>query len=74
MSMRLNETLKLLPEARRFVSEGERLVSQQHSVMGLSNAVATTRWMQSSILNFSKACTPDTSITWKNSNGRFSLW
>jgi hypothetical protein len=33
MSFRLTEVLVLLPEARRFVAEGERLVSEQRAVI-----------------------------------------
>jgi hypothetical protein len=33
MSMRLTETLGLLPEARRFVIEGARLVMEQRAVV-----------------------------------------
>ena len=33
MGMRLIETLGLLPEARRFVTEGARLVSEQRAVV-----------------------------------------
>jgi hypothetical protein len=33
MSMRLTETLGLLPEARRFVVEGARLVIEQRAVV-----------------------------------------
>jgi hypothetical protein len=33
MSLRLIETLALLPEARRFVAEGERLLSVQLAVI-----------------------------------------
>ena len=33
MSLRLTETLALLPEARRFVAEGERLMSEQRAVV-----------------------------------------
>jgi hypothetical protein len=33
MSMHLIETLGLLPEARRFVAEGERLVSEQRALV-----------------------------------------
>ena len=33
MSLRLTEVLALLPEARRFVAEGERLVSEQRAVV-----------------------------------------
>ena len=33
MSLRLTETLALLPEARRFVAEGERLMSEQRDVV-----------------------------------------
>ena len=33
MGLRLTETLALLPEARRFVAEGERLVSEQLAVV-----------------------------------------
>jgi hypothetical protein len=33
MSLRLTETLALLPEARRFVAEGERLMSKQRDVI-----------------------------------------
>jgi hypothetical protein len=33
MSVHLIETLGLLPEARRFVAEGERLVSEQRALV-----------------------------------------
>ena len=33
MSMRLIEALELLPEARRFVAEGARLVTEQRAVL-----------------------------------------
>ena len=33
MGLRLTETLALLPEARRFVAEGERLVAEQLAVV-----------------------------------------
>jgi hypothetical protein len=33
MIMLLTETLALLPEARRFVTEGERLIIEQHAVV-----------------------------------------
>jgi hypothetical protein len=33
MSLRLTETLALLPEARRFVAEGERLMSEQRAMV-----------------------------------------
>jgi hypothetical protein len=59
----LTETLGLLPEARQFVTEGERLVSKQRAVVqSLERGGYDTL---DAVLSFS------TSITWRSWSGRF---